>query len=82
MNSLGGDIIQMVTSTLKPGGAGDHFDAFVITNDAHNFSVGANIMMLLMAVQEQEWDEVDMMIRQFQNMTQAIRGWMTRGQSR
>ena len=73
MNSLGGDIIQMVSSTLKPGGAGDHFDAFVITNDASNFSVGANIMMLLMSVQEQEWDEVDMMIRQFQNMTQAIK---------
>ncbi len=73
MNSLGGDIIQMVTSTLKPGGAGDHFDAFVITNDAQNFSVGANIMMLLMAVQEEEWDEIDMMIRQFQNMTQAIK---------
>jgi 3-hydroxyacyl-CoA dehydrogenase len=73
MNSLGGDIIQMVTSTLKPGGAGEAFDAFVITNDAQNFSVGANIMMLLMSVQEQEWDEVDMMIRQFQNMTQAIK---------
>ncbi|ABF41470.1 3-hydroxyacyl-CoA dehydrogenase [Candidatus Koribacter versatilis Ellin345] len=73
MNSLGGDIIQMVSSTLKPGGPGDHFDAFVITNDAGNFSVGANIMMLLMAVQEQEWDEVDMMIRQFQNMTAAIK---------
>ena len=30
-------------------------------------------MMLLMAVQEEEWDEVDMAIRQFQNMTQAIK---------
>ncbi len=73
MNSLGGDIVQMITSTMKPGGAGDNFDAFVITNDAPNFSVGANIMMLLMAVQEEEWDEVDMAIRQFQNMTQAIK---------
>ncbi len=73
MNSLGGDIVQMITSTLKPGGAGDNFDAFVITNDAPNFSVGANIMMLLMAVQEEEWDEVEMAIRQFQNMTQAIK---------
>src|SRR6202035_1609405 len=52
MNSLGGDIVQMITSTLKPGAADDNFDAFVITNDAPNFSVGANIMMLLMAVQE------------------------------
>ncbi len=73
MNSLGGDIVQMITQTLKPGGAGDNFDAFVITNDAANFSVGANIMMLLMAVQEEEWDEVDLAIRQFQNMTQAIK---------
>jgi 3-hydroxyacyl-CoA dehydrogenase len=73
MNSLGGDIVQMITQTLKPGGPGDNFDAFVITNDAPNFSVGANIMMLLMAVQEEEWDEVDLAIKQFQGMTQAIK---------
>ncbi len=73
MNSLGGDIVQMITQSLKPGGPGDNFDAFVITNDAANFSVGANIMMLLMAVQEEEWDEVDLAIRQFQGMTQAIK---------
>src|SRR5204862_4167846 len=57
LNSLGADIIQLVTQTLKPGGAGDNFDAFVITNDAQNFSVGANLMLLLMAVQEEEWDD-------------------------
>ena len=73
MNSLGADIIQLITQTLKPGGAGDNFDAFVITNDATNFSVGANLMLLLMAVQEEEWDDVDMAIRQFQGMTQAIK---------
>ena len=72
-NALGGDIVQMITQSLKPGGAGDSFDAFVITNDAANFSVGANIMMLLMAIQEEEWDEVDLAVRQFQNMTQAIK---------
>jgi len=72
-NSLGGDIVQLISQTLKPGGPGDGFDAFVITNDAHNFSVGANIMMLLMWAQEEEWDEVDMAIRQFQGMTQAIK---------
>jgi 3-hydroxyacyl-CoA dehydrogenase len=73
MNALGGDIVQMIMQSLKPGGPGDNFDAFVITNDAGNFSVGANIMMLLMAVQEEEWDEVDLAVRQFQNMTQAIK---------
>jgi 3-hydroxyacyl-CoA dehydrogenase len=73
MNSLGVDIVGFILQTLKPGGAGDNFDAFVITNDATNFSVGANLILLLMSVQEQEWDDVDLAIRQFQNMTQAIK---------
>ncbi|MGA9801100.1 MAG: 3-hydroxyacyl-CoA dehydrogenase NAD-binding domain-containing protein [Terriglobales bacterium] len=73
MNSLGGDIVSLISQTLKAGGPGDRFDAFVITNDADNFSVGANVMLLLMSVQEEEWDEVDLAIRQFQGMTQAIR---------
>jgi 3-hydroxyacyl-CoA dehydrogenase len=73
MNSLGGDIIGLISQTLKPNGPGDPFDAFVITNDATNFSVGANLMLLLMSVQEEEWDDVDLAIRQFQGMTQAIK---------
>jgi 3-hydroxyacyl-CoA dehydrogenase len=74
MNSLGGDIVQFVTQTLKPGSpALEQFDAFVISNDAQHFSVGANIMLLLMAIQEGEWDEVDLAIRSFQGMTQTIK---------
>ena len=73
MNALGADIMALITQTLKPGGPGDGFDAFVITNDAQNFSVGANLMLLLMSVQEEEWDEVDLAIRGFQGMTQAIK---------
>jgi 3-hydroxyacyl-CoA dehydrogenase len=73
MNTLGSDIVQFVSQTLKPGGAGDNFEAFVITNDAPNFSVGANLMLLLMSAQEEEWDEVDLAIRAFQGMTQLIK---------
>jgi 3-hydroxyacyl-CoA dehydrogenase len=73
MNTLGGDIVQFVTQALKPGGTGDGFEAFVITNDAPNFSVGANLMLLLMSAQDEEWDDVDLAIRQFQGMTQAIK---------
>src|SRR5580693_181849 len=73
MNSLGADIISLISQTLKPGGPGDAFDAFVMTNDATNFSVGANLMLLLMSIQEEEWDDIDMIIRQFQGMTQAIK---------
>jgi len=73
MNSMGADIVSLIAQSLKPGGVGDNFDAFVITNDAQNFSVGANLMLLLMSVQEEEWDDVDLAIRQFQGMTQAIK---------
>jgi 3-hydroxyacyl-CoA dehydrogenase len=73
MNSIGSDIVQLISQTLKSGGAGDQFEAFVITNDATNFSVGANLMLLLMSIQEEEWDDVDLAIRTFQNMTQAIK---------
>ena len=45
----------------------------MIANDAANFSVGANLMLLLMSAQEEEWDEVDLAIRAFQGMTQAIK---------
>jgi 3-hydroxyacyl-CoA dehydrogenase len=74
MNSLGEDILQLVTQALKPGSPlNGSFDAFVIHNDAANFSVGANIMGLLLLIQDQEWDDVDLAIRAFQGMTQAIK---------
>ena len=74
MNALGGDIVTLITQALKP--SSEHvgnFEAFVISGDSTNFSVGANLMQLLLAVQEQEWDEVELMVRSFQNMTQAIK---------
>jgi len=73
MNSLGADIVSLISQSLQPTGCGEHFDAFVITNDATNFSVGANLMLLLMSAQEQEWDDIDLAVRQFQSMTQAIK---------
>jgi 3-hydroxyacyl-CoA dehydrogenase len=73
MNTIGTDIVQLILQTLKPGGPGDAFDAFVITNDATNFSAGANLMLLLMSIQEEEWDDVDLAVRTFQGMTQAIK---------
>jgi 3-hydroxyacyl-CoA dehydrogenase len=74
MNAIGGDIVTFVGQTLKADSdAARNFDAFVITGDAQNFSVGANLMQLLLAIQEHDWYDIDLMIRAFQNMTQAIR---------
>jgi 3-hydroxyacyl-CoA dehydrogenase len=45
----------------------------VIANQAVNFSAGANLMLVLMTAQEQEWDDLNLMVRQFQNVTLAIK---------
>lgn len=74
MNALGGDIVSFITKALNPEGdlvAG--FEAFVVSGDSTNFSVGANLMQLLLTIQDEEWDEVETAIRAFQKMTQAIK---------
>ncbi len=74
MNAIGDDIVSLVAETLNPAGeAVKNFDAFVIANDGDHFSAGANLMQMLLAIQEQEWDEIDAMIRAFQKMTQSIK---------
>jgi len=74
MNAIGGDIVSFIAQTLKPGGDSlAQFDAFVISNDGDHFSVGANVMQLLLGIQEQDWDEIDTAIKSFQKMTQAIK---------
>jgi len=74
MNALGDDILNLITQTLKPTSQQvADFEAFVITGESVNFSVGANLMQLLLGVQEEEWDEVELAVRAFQNMTQAIK---------
>ena len=74
MNALGDDIVSLITQTLKPASQQvAEFEAFVITGDGANFSVGANLMQLLLTMQDQEWDDVDLAVRAFQNMTQAIK---------
>jgi len=73
MNTIGEDIHRLTTHSLAPGGPGDHFEAFVVTNDAANFCAGGNLMILLLAIQEQKWDEVDQMLRAFQQMTHALK---------
>ena len=45
----------------------------VIANQAVNFSVGANLMLVLMTAQEQEWDDLHLAVRQFQNANLAIK---------
>jgi 3-hydroxyacyl-CoA dehydrogenase len=74
MNTIGRDIVTFLTRELSDGStAMASFDAFVITSDATNFSAGANLMQLLLAIQDEEWNEIDLMVRSFQRMTKAIK---------
>jgi 3-hydroxyacyl-CoA dehydrogenase len=73
-DAIGDDIVRLITQTLKADSdAVRDFRGFVISGDAANFSVGANLMQLLLAAQEGEWDEVDLAVHAFQGMTAAIK---------
>ena len=71
MNALGSDSFALLAAAAKQGRT--HFDALVVGNQAEQFSVGANLMLVLLAVQEEEWDELDLSIRQFQNANMALK---------
>ena len=71
MNAIGGDIVAMIQAGVNR--LGSEFDAMVIANQAPNFSVGANVMLLLIAAQEGEWDDIHLGLRQFQRCNMAIK---------
>ena len=71
MNALGQDQIGMIQLAVKE--VEKNFQGLVIGNQGENFSAGANIMMILLAAQEGEWDELALAVRQFQNTTMSLR---------
>jgi 3-hydroxyacyl-CoA dehydrogenase len=73
-NAIGGDVLSLISAVLDPNSdAVRDFSGFVISGDRDNFSVGANLMQLLLAAQEGEWDELARVIHNFQQMTAAIK---------
>lgn len=71
MNAIGGDTLSILNAGVKEAEA--NFRALVIGNESPVFSAGANLMLLLLEAQEGNWDEVDMMIRAFQNANMGLR---------
>jgi 3-hydroxyacyl-CoA dehydrogenase len=73
-NAIGGDVLSLISAVLNPSSdAVRDFSGFVISGDRENFSVGANLMQLLLAAQEGDWDELARVIHNFQQMTAAIK---------
>ncbi len=71
MNTIGGDVIQGINKAIDL--AEKDYRGLVIGNDGANFSAGANIGMVFMAAIEQEWDEINMAVRAFQNTSMRLR---------
>ena len=71
MNALGEDNIAMMYAGLEE--TEKNFDAMVIANQGADFSVGANLVMVLLASQEGEWDELNQAIHRFQQVNMALK---------
>src|SRR5688572_480716 len=71
MNSIGGDTVQMMNFALDE--VEKNFRGLVVGNQGGNFSAGANIMMPLMAAQEEEWDDINLMVHALQQAIMRLR---------
>jgi 3-hydroxyacyl-CoA dehydrogenase len=71
MNTIGGDVIQGINKAIDL--AEKEYRGLVISNDGANFSAGANIGLIFMMAVEQDWDELNMAIKMFQNTAMRIR---------
>ena len=73
-SAIGDDMLALIHAVLHPSSdAIRDFSGFVISGDRENFSVGVNLMQLLLAAQQGEWDELARVIHSFQRMNAAIK---------
>lgn len=71
MGSIGGEVLEGIQKSIAL--AEDKYKGLVIANDGANFSAGANVAMIFMLALEQDYDEIDMAIRMFQNTMMRVR---------
>ena len=71
MNVIGGDQLGMLKDGLEE--VRKNFVGLVVGNQGEHFSAGANLLLLVTQIQNQEWDEVDFVIRKFQKATSGLR---------
>lgn len=71
MNTIGGETLAAINKAIDI--AEKDYRGVVIGNDGANFSAGANVGMIFMMAVEQEWEELNMAVRMFQNTSMRIR---------
>ena len=72
MNTIGSEILQALNHAIDLAEAGK-YKGVVIANEGANFSAGANVGILFMLAAEQEYEELEMAVREFQNTTMRLR---------
>lgn len=71
MNAIGDDIVSMIITSADI--VSKDFDGLVIANHAENFSAGANLPLILFTAQEEEWEELDWMVKTFQEALMKLK---------
>jgi 3-hydroxyacyl-CoA dehydrogenase len=71
MNAIGEDITAMIHKSADI--VSKDFDGLVIANHGTNFSAGANLVMVLFAAQEEEWDDLEFAIKSFQDAMMKLK---------
>ena len=71
MGTIGGEVLEGIQKSISL--AEEKYKGLVIANDGQNFSAGANVGMIFMLAIEQDFDEIDMAIRMFQNTMMRVR---------
>ena len=71
MGSIGGEVLEGIQKSISL--AEEKYKGLVIANEGQNFSAGANVGMIFMLAIEQDYDEIDMAIRMFQNTMMRVR---------
>jgi 3-hydroxyacyl-CoA dehydrogenase len=71
MGTIGGEVLEGIQKSIAL--AEEKYKGLVIANDGNNFSAGANVGMIFMLAIEQDYDEIDMAIRMFQNTMMRVR---------
>ncbi|ETW93107.1 MAG: hypothetical protein ETSY1_40680 [Candidatus Entotheonella factor] len=71
LNAIGGDTVAMMRTAVEE--VERNFTGLVIGNEADNFSAGANLALILLEIQNEEWDVIDQVVSAFQQANQALR---------
>ncbi|ETX08669.1 3-hydroxyacyl-CoA dehydrogenase/enoyl-CoA hydratase family protein [Candidatus Entotheonella palauensis] len=71
LNAIGGDTVAMMQAAVEE--VERNFAGLVIGNEAENFSAGANLALILLEIQNEEWDVIDQVVSAFQKANQALR---------